>query len=422
MSGKVSNSQVVSCCWVGVDWGESRHAVSVVDDARSLLSQFEVASTAAGLAELGARLEDQSAVAGVAIEATANLVLEFLLSRDAPVYVVNPKMSKSWREACSVSGIKSDTRDGHVLALELARRHEALRPMRPAPAQAEELAGLSAALRDMVDGRTALLQGLKSALRHYYPAALDCFSDWGSPVAWRFLKKWPNPQKLAGARKQTLCAFLKSNRVGLSPRWLDRIAQAPHATDWPCPRNHAALEARMLSLVAQLQALQPHIDALDVKIAELCEALPQASLMQSLPGAGKRLAPALTAIAALLEEEPDRLAAMRCLSGVAPVEHSSGKRCATHMRKRCNKHWRNAMHLYARSSTQYCAWAKAFYDMRREKGDRYATALRKLADKWLKIIHQMLAHNEPYDDERYVKALKESRSPVYERLCGKACG
>ena len=80
------------------------------------------------------------------------------------------------------------------------------------------------------------------------------------------------------------------------------------------------------------------------------------------------------------------------------------------------------MHLFARCSTVSCAWAKAFYDMHREQGDSHATALRKLADKWLKIINRMLDTGEPYDDARYVESLRKHGSPVYSRLCGKACG
>ena len=59
--------------------------------------------------------------------------------------------------------------------------------------------------------------------------------------------------------------------------------------------------------------------------------------------------------------------------------------------------------------------------MHRAQGDRHATALRKLADKWLKIIKRMLQTGQPYDDKRYMEALRKHGSPVYLRLCGKTC-
>jgi hypothetical protein len=84
--------------------------------------------------------------------------------------------------------------------------------------------------------------------------------------------------------------------------------------------------------------------------------------------------------------------------------------------------WRDVMHLFAFSSTHWCSWAKAFYDMRREQGDHHASALRKLADKWLKIINRMLETHEPCDDQRYVDALRRNGSPIYLRLVETTCG
>lgn len=403
-------------CWVGVDWGESGHAVSVVDDERGVIKRFAVDATIRGLDALAVGLEAAGPVAGIAIEATSNLVVPFLLSKGFTVYAINPKLSKHWREGNSVAGVKSDARDGLVLAMELARRHESLRPLQTSDPGVVELVALCETVRDLVDKRTALLQGLKAVLRQYYPAALDFFGSWTSPVAWRFVKRFPRPECLARARKDTLIRFLKSNRIGLKPCWLERIERAGEAARWPSAPNGFVLERKMLAIVAQLQALQPHIDGCDKLIAERCQQLPQASLLKSLPGAGKRLSPALTAISLEVADEDDGYQAMRCLSGVAPVQDQSGKRRNTRMRRRCNKHWRNVLHLYARRSIQACAWASAYYDMCRERGDKYATALRKLADKWLKIIHRMIANNEAYDDKRYVDALRKSQSPIYARL------
>jgi hypothetical protein len=53
-----------------------------------------------------------------------------------------------------------------------------------------------------------------------------------------------------------------------------------------------------LAIIAQLQALQPHIDKMDRLIAERARLLPLAHLLKSLPGVGKRLAPVLAAITA----------------------------------------------------------------------------------------------------------------------------
>jgi len=408
--------------WVGIDWGGESHAISVVDDERTVVEQFEIGADLSDFRQLVDHLNELGPVAGIAIETTRNPLVGHLASKKFTVYPVNPKLSKNWREGNSVAGVKSDRRDGLVLAQELARRHESLRPLQEDASAVAELAGLCEKVRDLVEQRTSLVQRLKATLRLYYPAAMGFFNDWTSPVAWRFLKRFPTPEALAHARKDTLIKFLKANRIGLKPIWLERIDKRGEATHWPTPADSLALETMALATIAQLQALQPYIDKCDRLIAQRSKDLPETQLLRSLPGAGERLAPALTAITAVTVAEQGSREALRCMSGVAPVEVQSGKRRRTQMRRRCNKHWRNTTYLFAMSSTKYCAWAKAFYDLHREQGDRHATALRKLADKWFKIINRMIDTGESYDDQRYVDALRRHGSPVYQQLCGKQCG
>lgn len=408
-------------CWVGLDWGNAGHAVSVVDDARHLLGQFKMGASLEELEQLPERLGRFGEVAGIAIEATCHPVVTHLFSAGLPIYPVNPKVSKSWRECNSVAGAKNDERDGLVLAMELAVRHASLRRLKQDESTAQ-LAGLCAKLRDLVSQRTALVQRLQATLGQYYRGGLDFFSEWTSPAAWRFVKRFPRPEVLAQAKKETLIRFLKANRIGLRPVWLERIEARHEATRWPKPANCAALEVMALATVAQLQALQPYIDKLDKLIAQAARDLPHARLLRSLPGAGDRLAPALATITTVQAAETEGLEGIRCVSGVAPVEFTSGNRRRVRVRRRCNKYWRNTLHMFANSSKAYCAWARAFYDLHRAQGDKHATALRKLADKWLKIINSMLKTGQPYDDARYVESLKTRQSPVYLRLCGKTCG
>jgi len=422
MNEDTTRTQQEQRCWVGLDWGGEEHAVSVVNNAREVVGKFKTGTSLAELEQLAKRLRGFGAVAGIAIEATRNPVVNSLFSAGFTIYPINPKLSKNWRDCNSVAGVKNDERDGLVLAMELAGRHASLRTLKRDDPSAAELAGLCEKVRDLIDERTALVQRLKATLGQYYPGIRGFFSDWTSPVAWRFVKRFPRPEKLARARKQTLIAFLKTNRVGLKPIWFKRIDARGEVARWPRPADSAALEVMALATVAQLQALQPHIDKCDRLIAQCARDLPHIHLLDSLPGAGKRLAPALAAITAAAAVEPERFEGIRCMSGVAPVEDQSGKRRRVRVRRRCNKHWRNIMHLFAQCSTVSCAWAKAFYDMRREQGDRHASALRKLADKWLKIIFRMLKTGEPYDDARYVKALCNNRSPVYRKLCERTCG
>ena len=419
MSQTTPHTQEPTSYWVGLDWGKSEHSVAVVNDARQLVETFTVGTDLGGLEELKRRLGALGEVRGVAIEATPYPVVSYLHAEGFALYLINPKVSKNWRAGRSAAASKNDALDSHTLAVELSRRHEELEPYAPADPKVEELAGLCQTRRSLVNQRTALIQRLTQDLNAYHPGALAFFSDWSSPAAWKFVQKYPTPKKLARARKDVLKRFLKRNGIGLKPCWLERIDKCSQAARWPAPPNARALEHEALATAAQLIALEEHIRRVADEIAQCFEQLPEAKLMESLPGAGQALAPELTAMAAQAASKPNRLQALRPLTGVAPVEDKSGKRRVTKMRRRCRRYWRNTLHLFAQHSTKYCAWAKAFYELCRQRGDTYATALRKLADKWLKIINRMLAKKQPYDEQRYIQALRKSRSPVYQRLVEK---
>lgn len=409
--------QLASRVWVGLDWGSSEHSVSVVNEDRVLLGQFE---SGVGLMELGMlaeRLRCHGEVAGIAIESTVNPVVRYLCNQGFPIYLINPKLSKNWRAGFSVAGAKSDARDGLVLAVELARRYESLTPLKPGNVDLE-LAGLCETVRDLVEQRSALVQRLEAVLGQYYPGVLSFFTDWTSPAAWRFINRFPEPETLAKTQKSTLIKFLAANQIGLKPVWLERIEARAEVAKWPRPANSPSLQLMALATTAQLLALQPKIDQCDKLIEEQARKSPQYQLLKSLPGAGNRLAPALTAMTTIMLDNDNMLHALRCMSGVAPVEDTSGKRRKVLIRRRCNKYWRNVLHLFAFCSTNSCEWARAFYKLHRERGDTHGGALRKLADKWLKIIRAMLRNNEVYDDARYVRELQEKHSPIGQILCG----
>jgi hypothetical protein len=95
--------------------------------------------------------------------------------------------------------------------------------------------------------------------------------------------------------------------------------------------------------------------------------------------------------------------ALQCLAGTAPVTRRTGKphsdppRWPCHQRWACDKHLRHAVHLLAEKSLTRCAWAEIYYRRHREKGRSHADALRRLGQRWLKIIHRMWMDRKHYD-------------------------
>jgi len=99
-----------------------------------------------------------------------------------------------------------------------------------------------------------------------------------------------------------------------------------------------------------------------------------------------------------------------------PVTEKSGRLDVKKFRRSCRKGFRNTMHLFAFQSTMHSAWARAFYDNCKARGQSHNLALRNLAAKWIKIIWRMWRDGKPYDEQVYVASLIKHGSPLAAEL------
>jgi hypothetical protein len=138
--------------------------------------------------------------------------------------------------------------------------------------------------------------------------------------------------------------------------------------------------------------------------AELFARHPDHDLFGSLPGAGPKIAPRLMSEIgdnrARFDKGPE---ALQCLAGTAPVTIRTGKaktdppRWPCHQRWACNTHLRHALHLFTQHTLSRCVWAQIDYQHHRDKGRTHSDCLRRLAQRWLKIIYRMWIDRKPYD-------------------------
>ena len=140
---------------VGIDWGGVRHAVCVVDEAQgTIAARFEVAHTAAGLAELERRLAKfgPPSALPVAIERPSGLLVETLVEAGHPVVPIHPNVVKASRPRYRAAGGKSDQSDSYLLGDLLRTDGHRFRPLQPCSGEIK-------ALRTLVRGRTVYCEG-----------------------------------------------------------------------------------------------------------------------------------------------------------------------------------------------------------------------------------------------------------------------
>jgi transposase len=170
------------------------------------------------------------------------------------------------------------------------------------------------------------------------------------------------------------------------------------------------------ALALQLRTLLLSIEQLNRTIEQLFAQIPDADLFSVLPGAGEHLAPRLFLA---FGEERSRLATAQDLmqyAGIAPVTERSGKKDWVHWHWSCPKFLRQRFVEWAEQSRQHSFCPKAFYDAQKRKGKTHQEAIRALAFKWIRIVWRCWQDRKPYDEAKYLLALKKKGSPLVAQL------
>jgi transposase len=158
----------------------------------------------------------------------------------------------------------------------------------------------------------------------------------------------------------------------------------------------AALVARIRLVNRQLKQAHQRLDVLTARLAPASEENEpgqrkqhDVEILASLPGVGRIV------LATLLAEGFDALqrrdyAALRSLTGVAPVTKSSGKSRIVLRRQACQHRLANAMYHWARVAVQHDPRSRAKYAALRSRGHSHGRALRSVADRLLNVTCAML--------------------------------
>ena len=187
--------------FVGNDWAEGHHDVFLMDEAGARLGYARLPEGVKGVARFHEMVAEHASVAAevvVGIETDRGLWVGALIGAGYRVYAVNPKSVSRYRDRHRLGGAKSDRGDAKVLA-DLVRtdRHNH-RPVAGDSPESDGIKIVARAHQNLIWARTRHTNGVRNALREYYPAALEAFSDLAHRDALAILGRAPTPN--IGAR------------------------------------------------------------------------------------------------------------------------------------------------------------------------------------------------------------------------------
>jgi transposase len=406
--------------FVAIDWGDKKHAWSLqpADSDRRERGEIEHSpeAVAAWAAMLSTRFVNQPVA--LAVEQSRG-PLVFMLSKyeQLHIYPIQPRASAQFRTALVPSGVKDDPSDAELL-LDLLVHHRArLRCLRPDSEQTRLIQHLVEGRRKLVNERTRQTNRLTAQLKLYFPQLLDWYDAVDSPLVGALLERWPTLEALQRARPDTVRSFFTAHNCRsqeLIQRRLEKIRQAvPAVSDKALIEASKAMTKVLVGLIATLQL---GIDGFDHQIAQAVEAHPDFAIFDSLPGAGPVLAPRLLAAFGSQRDRYQSAADLQTFCGIAPVTERSGKSKWVHVRWACPRFLRQTFHEWAAHSIGFCDWARAYYQLQRNRGKDHHAAVRALAFKWIRIAFRCWKDAVPYDDTRYLDSLRRRGSPVIAAL------
>ena len=413
---QLDSLELVAC--VGLDWADQRHAICLraTGSSEPEFCQLEQKPDAlhGWVAQL--RIRFQAQPIGIAIEQSRGAVIHALMMYDFLVlYPINPKALARYREAFRTSGAKDDPSDAELL-LDFLRLHRSrLRPWLADTISTRRLQILTEYRRKLVNNRVRHTNRTTSLLKMYFPQALAWAGGLDTLQACDFLQKWPTLSALQQARPFQLRRFYRhhhSRNLSLIENRIQQIAAAHSLTDDPAIID--ALSLAVQAEVCQIRVLLQQIARFDQILAHQFAAHPDHTLFESFPGAGPVLAPRLLAALGTDRSRWQSAADLQSHSGMAPVTKKSGKSLRIQRRLACSHFVHQTFQEFAAQSIRFSCWARAFYHQMRSRGLHHPAAVRALAFKWIRILFRCWKDQKPYDEQLYLKSLRDKQSPLVQ--------
>ena len=409
------------CAFIGIDWADKSHDVCIrekgSDDFEHTTVEHSPEKLTTWILELAERFNYKPMA--IAIETSKGPLINFLSAYPfVTLFQVNPLSLSHYRKTFRVSSAKDDINDGELLCELVSTCLHRLRVIQDDDEQTKELAILCEQRRHIVEERKRTGNQLTAHLKQYYPLALEVAGEEiHSKLACEFVLRFPTLEDIQAVPDKAIIKFYKEHNCRKADVIDKRIGLIHKAQ--PLTTNKIILETSVLTakLYAKLLlTLNEAVSEHDKKIADRLSKHPDRHIFTSFPGAGDVLAPRLLSIFGIDRDKFDSSNDVQKFSGIAPIIIQSGQMKITSFRFACPKYIRQSFVEFAGHSTEYSMWAKAFYQMQRDKGKSYQSAVRALAFRWIRIIYKCWKDNKPYDELAYLKSLQKRCSPIISQL------
>ena len=401
---------------IGIDWADTKHDICEHPNNTEKYHYSIIKSKPEALHEwaMSLKLRYPNQQIAVACELKKGpLIYALAKYNHLTLFTINPSSVANYRKAFTPSNAKDDPTDAFIQVEILTLHMHKLVVIEPESSAIRSLTQLVEYRRNLVQDSVDLSNKITATLKNYYPQALEWFKEKNTFIFCDFISKWPSLAHAKKEKKQTLIDFFNSHNSHYSHVNDARTLSIKNAI--PLTEDIGVIEPNKLLveiLIAQFKVLLKGIVSLDKVIKEAYKAQQYKVIFDSLPGAGPQLAPRLLVAFGSNRERYNDASELQKYAGIAPVIERSGKKTWTHWRYSCPTFLRQTFVEWAGFSIRYSFWAKAYYEQQKSKGKPHNSIIRSLAFKWIRIVFRCWKTNTPYDESKYLEALKRRGSPL----------
>jgi len=385
--------------YVGIDVAKDKHDCFITNsDGEALFNVFTIANNLEGFNDLFNKIisvETNPDNVKIGLEATGHYnynLLEFLIDKGLPTFVINPLHTNLFRKSLSLRLTKTDKVDARTIALMMMSGVN-LQSYSDKSYHNEELKSLTRYRFDKVQERAKLKTSVARLMVILFPELEKLVPTLHMASVYALMTEFPSAKAIAEAHLTRLSNLLQKTSRGHYTKndalLIREAARTSIGTSMP------AKSLELKHTIKLIQEISSEIDEIEQQIELIMNTLN--SPITTIPGINLRMGAMILAEIGDFSrfDSPDKILAY---AGLSPTTYQSGQLDSSysHMEKRGSRYLRYSLFNAAKF---VCIWDptfSAYLAKKRAEGKHYNVAVSHAAKKLVRVIYQLEKTGQPY--------------------------
>lgn len=384
--------------YIGIDVAKNKHDCLISNsDGEILFDHFTISNSLEGFDFLFSRIQassDSASQIKIGLEATGHYssnILEFLVNKNLPIFIINPLHTSLYRKSLSFRKTKTDKADVHsIVSLLMTQK---LTPYVPASYHRRQLKSLTRYRFNLVQDCSVLKVSFSRLMNLIFPELEKIVHQLQVNSVYQLMSEYTSASALSTANLTHLTTLLRKYSKGHYGR--EKAIEIRSAAKQSIGTRDGILSLELQQTLARIRLLQEQISIVEARIKEIIEEIDSPFI--TIPGISYITA---AMIHAEVGDFSNFSSAEKILAfaGMEPSIYQSGQSTSTHARmvKRGSKYLRYALFTAAKNVGSWDDTFKEFLQKKLSEGKHYNVAVSHVAKKLVRTLYSMEMNHTAY--------------------------